>query len=122
MKKYQSWFVFILPLILAACSPLTDAMATPTSIPMPTPSIQFGADRSYIKVGMCVVFTWEVENSKAVYFYAEGELWEDKLVSSRESREECRKESTMYYLRVIGLDDTVNIREIHIPVEPMPGL
>jgi hypothetical protein len=71
---------------------------------------------------MCVVFTWDVENSKAVYFYAEGESWEDKLVSPSNSREECRKESTMYYLRVVGLDGAVEIREIHIPVEPMPGL
>jgi hypothetical protein len=94
----------------------------PTFTPLPTPGIQFGADRSYIKVGMCVVFTWKVENSKAVYFYAEGELGEDKLVLPSDSREECRQESTMYYLRVISLDDTVEIRQIHIPVEPMPGL
>jgi len=71
---------------------------------------------------MCVVFTWEVENSKGVYFYAAGESWEDKMVSPSDRREECRKESAMYYLRVISLDDTVEIREIHIPVEPMPGL
>jgi plastocyanin len=118
MKCYQFWIVFVLSLVVTACSPSADSNA----IPLPIPDIQFSADRSYIKVGMCVVFTWEVENGKAVYFYAEGEPWEDKLVSSSDSREECRTESTMYYLRVVGFDDAVEIRKIHIPVEPMPGL
>jgi len=97
-------------------------MATSTPTLIPAPDIQFSADRSYIKAGMCVVFTWHVDNSKAIYFYAEGEMGEDKMVSASDSREECRKESTMYYLRVVSLDDTVEIREIHIPVESMPGL
>lgn len=116
---------------LATCTPAptqtspstpTSTPLPPTSTPIPTPDIQFSADRSYIKVGMCVVFTWEVGNSKTVYFYAEGEPWEDRMVSSSGNREECRQESTMYYLRVVGLNDTVEIREIHVPVEPMPGL
>ncbi len=168
MKWYQSLIVFILSWSVCACTPSTDATATPTfkaetpirvpatttptppeiplatftpsptqtftstptltplppptSTAVPTPDIQFGADRSYIKVGMCVVFVWEVENSKAVYFYAEGESWKDKTVLPHDGREECRKESTMYYLRVIGFDDAVEIRGINIPVEPLPGL
>ncbi len=69
-----------------------------------------------------MVFTWEVKNGKAVYFYAEGEPWADNAVPEKDSRQECRKETTTYYLRVIKLDDTVEIREIRIPVEPMPGL
>lgn len=109
--------------MVSACSPSTDSIATPTpSLPIPRSDIHFSADRSYIKVGMCVVFTWNVKNSKAVYFYAEGEPWEDRMVSPHDSREECRKESTMYYLRVVGFNDAVQIREIHIPVESMPGL
>ena len=122
MRWYQFRIMFMLSVVVSACSPSTDLMATSTPTPIPTLDIQFRADRSYIKVGMCVVFSWHVENSKAVYFYTEGELGEDKVVSPRDSREECRKESTMYYLRVISLDDTMEIREIHIPVEPMPGL
>lgn len=123
MKWYQFWIVFVLSLVVSACSSSTDSMATSTPLlPMPTPDIHFSADRSNIKVGMCVVFTWEVENSKSVYFYAEGERWKDNVVSPHDSREECRKASTMYYLRVVGFDDTVETREIHIPVEPMPGL
>ena len=167
MKWYRFLIVFLLLWLVGACTPSTDAIATPTfeietptlvpptltpiptniptatftpsptqtststptftplpptSAPVPTPDIQFSADRSYIKVGMCVVFAWEVKNSKAVYFYAEGESWAGKIVSPHDSREECRKESTMYHLRVIGFDDAVEIREIHIPVESLPGL
>jgi hypothetical protein len=31
-------------------------------------------------------------------------------------------ETTVYYLRVVRFDDTIEIREIKIPVEAMPGL
>jgi hypothetical protein len=123
MKWDQFGIMFMLLLVVSACSSATGLMATSTpSSPMPTPDIQFSANRSYIKVGMCVVFTWNVENGKAVYFYAEGEPWQDKAVLRHDSREECRKKSTMYYLRVVSFGDTVEIRKIHIPVEPLPGL
>ena len=119
MVGLRIWGILIFLLLAGTCSPATDTVATP---PIPTADVQFGADRSYIKVGMCVVFSWQVENSKAVYFYAEGEWGEDKIVSPHDSRKECRTESTRYYLRAIGFDDAVEMREIHIPVEPMPGL
>lgn len=72
---------------------------------------------------MCVVFTWEVEDeAKGIYFYTEDEQWLDKGVAAKDSRQVCQKESKTYYLRVVKLDDTVEVREIRIPVEAMPGL
>jgi hypothetical protein len=71
---------------------------------------------------MCVVFTWEVEEAKEVYFYAEDEQWPDKSAPTKDSRQVCQRESKTYYLRVVKLDDTVEVREIRIPVEAMPGL
>ena len=88
----------------------------------PSPGIHFSADRSIIKVGMCVVFTWEVEEAKEVYFYTEDEQWPDKGVAAKDSRQVCQRESKTYYLRAVKLDDTVEVREIRIPVEAMPGL
>lgn len=84
--------------------------------------IEFHADRSIIKVGMCVNFTWEVEEAKAVYFYAEGEPWPDNRVPGKETRQVCLKETTTYFLRVAKPDDTIEIKRIRIPVEAMPGL
>jgi len=91
---------------------------------MPTlsPDIKFSADRSYIKVGMCIVFTWKVENSREVYFYTEEEPWQDKAVATTDSRQVCQKETTTYYLRVVKTDGAIEVRKIRIPVEPLPGL
>jgi hypothetical protein len=109
-----------------ASSTLLPSIQTPTATSQaehpPSPGIKFSSNRSYIKVGMCVVFTWEVENAKKVYFYVEEEPWEINAVSVKDSREECRTETTTYYLRVLRPDNTIEIREIRIPVEPMPGL
>jgi len=45
---------------------------TPAPTQTPSPGIGFSADRTRIKAGERVVFTWKVENVKAVYFYAQG--------------------------------------------------
>ncbi|NTU59730.1 MAG: hypothetical protein HGA98_01575, partial [Deltaproteobacteria bacterium] len=61
----------------------------PTPAPPPTPStgISFTVDRTQIKAGECVTFRWDVEGVKEVYFYAEGESWEDHGVTGHESRQ-----------------------------------
>jgi plastocyanin len=112
------WLVVLLLLTASGCG-----VSAPSQTKQPpSPDIKFGSDRSYIKVGMCVVFTWEVENAETVYFYVEDEPWENNAVSMKDSREECRMKTTTYYLRVVRSDNTVEIREIRIPVESMPGL
>lgn len=98
-------------------------MAAPTVTPAPTqtpsPGIAFSADRDHIKQGECVTFYWKVENVKEVYFYAEGERWQDHPVTGEGSQVECPPVTTTYYLRVVLLDNTVVTQHITIYVEPV---
>jgi len=99
-------------------------LAAPTVTPRPTqtpvPGVQFTVDRTQIKAGECVRFQWSVQNVKEVYFYAEGERWQDHGVAGQGSSQECPPVTTTYYLRVVYLDSTVDVREITIYVEAAP--
>jgi heat shock protein HslJ len=101
-------------------------LAPPTPTPPPTqtpaPGINFSADSTRIKVGGCVVFSWGVKNAKAVYFYAPGEPWQQNGAPGHDSRQECPPVTTVYELRVIKSDDSVEIRQIRIEVEPVAGV
>lgn len=99
------------------------AAGTPTPVPTQTPSpgISFTADPTKIKAGEPVAFTWDVRGVKAVYFYAEGERWQDNGVAGQGSRVVYPPYTTTYYLRVVHLDDRVEIRQIRIEVEPVVG-
>ena len=96
--------------------------AVPTATPIPTqtpvPGITFSVDRIEIKAGECVNFYWKVSNVKAVYFYRDGQKWEDHGVPGEGSRVECPPVTTSYYLRVLHRDDSVETRQIRIYVEP----
>ncbi|NIV33667.1 MAG: transporter substrate-binding domain-containing protein, partial [Anaerolineae bacterium] len=67
--------------------------ANPTVTPAPTQTpaagIVFTVDRTRIKAGECVNFAWKVQNVTAVYFYAEGENWQDNGVPGQGTRKEC---------------------------------
>jgi polar amino acid transport system substrate-binding protein len=97
------------------------AAPTPTPAPTQTPSpgIIFTVDRDHIKQGECVTFSWKVENVKEVYFYAEGERWQDHPVTGEGSQVECPPVTTTYYLRVVLRDNSVVTRQITIYVEPV---
>jgi heat shock protein HslJ/uncharacterized protein YuzE len=96
------------------------ATATPAPTQTPSPSIQFTVDRTHIKQGECVTFAWSVENVQAVYFYADGENWQDHGVPGQGTRTECPQTTTAYNLRVVFPDGTVETRSITIYVEPAP--
>jgi polar amino acid transport system substrate-binding protein len=100
-------------------------LAVPTVTPPPTqtpvPGVEFTVDRTQIKAGECVTFRWSVQNVKEVYFYAEGQAWQDHGVAGEGSSQECPPVTTTYYLRVVYLDNTVNVREITIYVEAAPA-
>ena len=53
---------------------------------------------------------------KEVYFYKEGQRWQDHGVAGEGSREECPPETITYYLRVVLRDNTVEPRQITIYV------
>lgn len=95
------------------------APGTPTPAPTQTPStgISFYAEPTRIKAGEKVVFTWDVAGAKAVYFYAEGERWEDNGVVGQGSEEVYPPVTMSYFLRVVRLDDAVEVRDIRIEVE-----
>ena len=94
---------------------------TPAPTQTPSPGIGFSADRTRIKAGERVVFTWKVENVKAVYFYAQGEPWEENGVPGHGSREVWPPRTTVYELRVLHRDNRVEIRQIRIDVEQVVG-
>jgi polar amino acid transport system substrate-binding protein len=93
---------------------------TPKPAPTQTPAagISFNADRTNIKQGECVTFSWNVQNVKEVYFYAEGERWQDHGVAGQGSQQECPPVNTTYYLRVVKRDNAVDARQIRINVQP----
>jgi hypothetical protein len=97
---------------------------TNTATPAPTatgaPDVNFAVDRTQIKQGECVTFSWKVENVKAVYFYEEGDRWQDHGVGGQGSQQECPPTSTAFYLRVVKPDETIDLRQIAIAVEPEP--
>jgi plastocyanin len=80
-------------------------------------NITFSVDRTDIKEGECVTFTWDVENVKEVYFYPDGEPWQDYGVTGQGSSVQCPQQTTTYNLRVVKRDGTVETRQITIYVE-----
>jgi polar amino acid transport system substrate-binding protein len=90
---------------------------TPAPTQTPSPDIAFSVDRTEIKEGECVNFTWDVENVQEVYFYPDDEPWQDYGVAGQGSSVQCPQETTTYNLRVVKRDGTVETREITIYVE-----
>jgi polar amino acid transport system substrate-binding protein len=92
---------------------------TPTSQP-PEPAIFFAADRTTIVAGNPVVFTWNVTNARALYFYMQGQPWEANAVPSQGSRQVWPQATTVYELRVIRFNGATDFRQILIEVLPPP--
>jgi heat shock protein HslJ len=95
----------------------------PTPAPTQTPAtgIYFAASPTQIEAGQPVVFTWDVSNAQAVYFYQEGQSWENNGVAGKDSRTVYPPYTTNYYLRVVKPDNSVETRTITVYVEPVPG-
>ncbi|HRW06938.1 MAG TPA: transporter substrate-binding domain-containing protein [Caldilineaceae bacterium] len=91
----------------------------PTAVPTqtPSPNITFTVDRNSIRAGECVVFQWNVNSVTAIYFYAEGQRWEDNGVGGQESRQICLDRTTNYYLRVVRQDNSVETKQITVNVQ-----
>lgn len=98
------------------------AQATPTPAPTATPSasIQFTVDRTSITSGECVTFSWNVQNARAVYFYALGEPFSQNEVPNVFQQQECPAATTTYELRVLRLDNQTETRQIRIDVAQPP--
>jgi polar amino acid transport system substrate-binding protein len=96
-------------------TPLT--VPTPVATATPSPNVNFYADSTSIKEGDCTTIHWDVSNIKEVYFYRQGQNWEDNGVAGQGSREVCPSNTTTYILRVVNTDDSVNENKITINVE-----
>jgi polar amino acid transport system substrate-binding protein len=97
-----------------------NATSTPKPTQTPSPSISFTADRTTINPGEAVTFSWNVVNASAVYFYAQGQPWQDNMVYASGSRTVYPPQSTTYELRVVWKDGAVETRQIFITVNPPP--
>ena len=97
------------------------ATATPAPTQTPSPDIVFTVDRTNIKQGECVTFRWDVNNVNAVYFYHEGQDWQQNGVAGQGSRQECPGQTLTYYLRVVKRDNTVETRQSTVYVEQVVG-
>ncbi len=73
---------------------------TPPPTQTPAPGINFTVDRNRIFAGECVVFSWVVTGAQAVYFYAQGQPWQQNQVPPQGSKVECPPVTTIYELRV----------------------
>jgi polar amino acid transport system substrate-binding protein len=97
--------------------------ATPTPAPTqtPSPNIQFNASPTTITAGQPVLFTWSTSNVKAVYFYHDGQNWEDHGVAGVGQSTEYPPNTMNYYLRVINPDNSVTVKTRTITVSQPAG-
>jgi polar amino acid transport system substrate-binding protein len=97
-----------------------NATSTPKPTQTPSPSITFYADRTTVNQGEPVTFTWNVVNAYAVYFYAQGQPWQDNMVYAQGSTTVYPPQSMTYELRVQWNSGAVETRQIYITVNPPP--
>jgi hypothetical protein len=97
------------------------ALPTVTPLPTQTPSaeIQFVAQPSTIDQGQCATLSWQTQNVQAVYLYVTGEDWQNNGVPGTGSRQVCPTRTTTYELRVVKLDNSVEIRQVVVTVNPV---
>jgi hypothetical protein len=97
------------------------ALPTVTPLPTQTPSagIAFTADPSTINQGQCSTLAWQTQNVKAVYVYPQGQAWQNYGVAGTGTRQVCPTTTTTYEMRVVKLDDSVEIRQVTVTVNPV---
>jgi len=74
----------------------------------------FSVDRLEIQPEECATFRWQVEGVKAVYFFPEGERWQDHGVAGVAEQQVCPAQTTTYCLRVVNRDDSVEVHRIPV--------
>ena len=92
--------------------------ATATATQSPAFSIDFRVDRNNILQGECINFTWTVQSARSVFFYAQGEAWQNSPVPAQSSRQVCPPSSTTYFLRAVRNDGNTEERQIAVTVRP----
>lgn len=96
--------------------------APPTPVPPPPPQGgSFTVDRTTINAGECVTFNWNVQNVKAVYFFPQGQPYQQYGVAGQASKQECPPSTMIYTLRVQYTNDQVQEQNIQINVNQNAG-
>ncbi|CUS04480.2 protein of unknown function [Candidatus Promineifilum breve] len=99
------------------------SLPTPTPPPTATtsPTIAFTVDRTSIRAGECVTFTWQVSDGGTVFFAAQGQNWQQNQVAPSAGQGECPQSTTTYELRVVDAGGAAVVRSIRIDVQPAPN-
>lgn len=97
------------------------AVVAPPPTQTPVPGISFGVDRTNINAGECANFNWNVSGVRAVYFYQQGQPYQNFGVAGQANKAVCPTTTTVYELRVERQDNNVETRQIQINVTPVAG-
>jgi ABC-type amino acid transport substrate-binding protein len=95
--------------------------AAPPPTQTPAPGISFGVDRTTINAGECVNFNWNVTGVKAVYFYPQGQSYQNHGVQGQGGKPMCPNSTTVYELRVERQDGSTEVRQIQVNVNAVAG-
>ena len=93
----------------------------PPATQTPSPFIQFNANPTTVSQGQPVNFSWNVQNVREVYFYRDGQNWQNHGVPGVGSAVDYPPQSMNYYLRVVQTNNEVQTRQIFITVIPTPN-
>lgn len=98
-------------------------LPTPTPLPTQTPTanIQFSANPESIQQGSSSLLSWATANVQAVYLYPQGSSWQGNGVAGVGERTVWPSTTTTYELRVVNLDNSVEIRSVTVFVTPTVG-
>ena len=97
------------------------AQPTPAPTATPVPGISFTANPTNIQQGQCSTVSWNTSNVREVYYYQQGQDWQNNGVAGVGSRTECPQQTTTYFLRVVLLDGQVVTSQVVITVTSVPG-
>ena len=97
------------------------AVVAPPPTQTPAPGITFGVDRATINAGECANFNWNVTGVKAVYFYPQGQPYQNYGVAGQGNKAMCPTSTTIYELRVEQQDGSVQTRQIQVNVNAVAG-
>ena len=100
---------------------VTSGPTPPPVTVTPSPYMDFDSDLTVINAGDAVTFSWVVQGAKEVYFYAQGERWQDNKVKAEDSRTVHPPQTTTYELKAVYSDGTTEKQQIRIDVvQPAP--
>ena len=94
---------------------------TPAPTQTPVPGISFTTTSNLIVQGQCVTNAWSTSNVQAVFYFQQGQNWQNNGVEGVGSRQECPQQTTTYFLRVQMRDGTIQTRELTVSVTPVVG-